>query len=92
MATRDVVCPHCGYDFPEEPHSAADVRGIEYSKWADVALLIGAIVASLFCVGTAVGSVIAIFSGEFVQGLIAGSLSFFLALAMLVVFLRVRKL
>ena len=96
MNVLDVVCPHCGYDFPDPPSAENDPAlartGIAYSAWAEIALSIGSVAASILCVGSAVGSIVAIFSGQFFQGLVAGPLSFFLSLAMLVVFIRVQKL
>ncbi len=92
MGERSVVCPHCGYDFPPEPDPVLKRTGIAYSSWADVALMVGAVVAGLFCLGSAIGSVIALCSGQFLEALIFGPVGFFLSLAMLVVFLRIQKL
>ncbi len=92
MFDRDAVCPHCGYDFPPEPDSAAERSGIAYSVWAEIALMVGAVAAGLFCLLCVVGSVLAIFQGEFIRGLFIAPLCFFLSLAMLVVFLRIQKL
>ena len=92
---RDVVClvcPHCGYDFPPEPDITQRRSGIAYSAWADFALFVGAVVAALVCVGFAIGSVIAVISARFIDGLLTGPVCFFLSLAMLVVFIRIQKL
>lgn len=92
MGQEDVVCPHCGYDFPPERELEQRRIGIEYSVWADIALAIGTVVAGFSCLGSAIGSLVAVITGQFVQGLVIGPVGFFLSLAMLVVFLRVRKL
>jgi hypothetical protein len=92
MGQQDLVCPHCGYDFPPEPERMPERTGIAYSAWADVALHVGGVVTAIVCVFTAFGSVVALFSGEFAKGLIAGPIIFFLSLAMLVVFIRVQRL
>jgi hypothetical protein len=92
MGERDAACPHCGYDFPLRPDRAAIRHGIEYSIWADIALMIGAVVAGLGCLCSVIGSVVAIFQNQLMQGLVFGPIAAFLFLAMLVVFLRIQKL
>jgi hypothetical protein len=80
------VCPHCGYDFPP-PDSR---RGIVYSPLADLALVIGTVVAGLGCVAAVLVSAAALLRGEWI-GLFWCPLVFFLLLAMLVVFVRVQQ-
>ena len=92
MGERDVVCPHCGYDFPPRPDRTAIRRGIEYSIWADIALMIGAVVAGLGCLCCIIGSVMAIFLNQLMHGFVVGPIAAFLFLAMLVVFVRIQKL
>jgi hypothetical protein len=92
MASDATVCPNCGYDFPAEPLVNAKRIGIEYSAWADVALLVGAFVAALGCIAYAVAFVVLVARAEFIHGLIVAPVAFFLSLAMLVVFLRVRRM
>jgi hypothetical protein len=94
MNSRDVVCPHCGYDFPwpPKPDPMISRTGIEYSAWADIALSVGIFFAFITCAGAMIGSVFSILSGNFLGGLIGGPISFFLSLAMLVVFRRVQNL
>ena len=88
MEAREIVCPHCGYDFPPEPSITQIKRGIEYSALADIALGIGAVAASFVCIGSVLGSLIALVQGQFVNALVYGPISFFLSLAMFVVFIR----
>jgi hypothetical protein len=88
MGAREIVCPHCGYDFPDPPRMEQRNRGFEYSVLADIALGVGALVAMIVCVGSVLGSIAALFQGELVHALLTGPISFFLSLAMVVVFLR----
>ena len=83
------MCPSCGYDFPPLPLRRS---GIEYSIWANIALVVGAVVASFVCIAFAIGSVVSVFSGQFFYGLVINPVGFFLSLAMFVVFIRVQKL
>jgi hypothetical protein len=92
MGTRDIVCPSCGYDFPSEPDRALGRAGIAYSAWADVALMVGGVVAGLSCVGSVFYSLAMLIQGKFLLGLLVGPVAFFLNLAMLVVFLRIQKI
>ena len=83
MNALDIKCSECGYDFPESESEPAP-KGIAYSAWADVALVIGAICAAL----GAIGSVFRIFSGEVFTGVIG----FFTMFALFVVFVRVQQI
>ena len=92
IGERAKVCRYCGYDFPSEPDPALGRNGIAYSAWAEFALIIGAFVAVLGCLGSVIGSVVAVFSGRLLQGFVFGPVAFFYSLAMLVVFIRIQKL
>src|SRR5438445_10174190 len=88
MAATEATCSHCVYDFPlSEPRT-----GLAYSRLADVALVVGIVVAGLGSVAAAVGSIVALLHGEWSEGLVVGPIAFFLQLALLVVFVRVQKL
>ena len=56
MGEREAVCPKCGYDFPPTPDASLTREGIAYSPWADIALMVGAVVAAIACVGCAIGA------------------------------------
>lgn len=102
MNATDTVCPHCGYDFPMSPPK----KGIEYSRLADVALMFGALAAGLLCVIAFVefasatldlffelarGKVSnAIWKGG--GGVVLAALQFLLYFAVMVVFVRVRRI
>jgi len=100
----DAACPRCGAALLGErrftDHAAAfnadgvkeHRKKIAYSKWADLALIIGQIVSILGCVLTIVYSIIAILRGGFAQALIVGPIMFFMQLAAFVVFVRVQDL
>jgi hypothetical protein len=96
MGVRDVVCPHCGYDFPPPPPSESDPTlarsGIAYSALAGLALAIGEFVAGLACILATVSAVAEILRGHLMEGLVRDPITAFLSLAMLVVFIRVRRL
>jgi uncharacterized membrane protein YvbJ len=51
MSVTQVVCPHCGYDFPVQnrPHTtqAAEKKGIAYTALADFALVMGMLISGL---------------------------------------------
>lgn len=55
MGMRDVVCPHCGHDFPSIDSAPPTRKGIAYSAIGETALVIGqtlsglASVLLLFC-------------------------------------------
>jgi len=95
MKTLDLVCPHCGYDFPPAEKPAAEKfrrEGIEYSALADVALLISAIAAAAGCVFSLWMIGVSLFATrEWLRAFVVFPLSFFLQLGMLVVFLRAMR-
>ena len=88
LDARAVACPQCGYDFPPP---AEPSRGLAYSRLADVALFVGMVVAGLGAAASVVGSVVAMLNGEWLIGLVICPLTFFLKLALLVVFVRVQR-
>jgi hypothetical protein len=84
------TCPHCGHNFPlRKPNHE---HGIVYSPTADLALVVGTIVAGLGCLASVILSIVLFFRGEFANALILCPLAFFLQLAMLVVFVRVQRI
>ncbi len=95
MKTLDLVCPHCGYDFPpSEPSDPQGLRreGIEYSALADIALLISALAAALGCVASLWMIAVSLFATQrWIDALVLYPLTFFLQLGMLVVFLRTMR-
>jgi hypothetical protein len=91
MEQRELVCPHCGYDFPAELSIVLQRTGIAYSAWADIALMIGGIVAGISSAAAVFYSLTMLIQCNFFQALVVGPVAFFLNLAMLVVFLRIQK-
>jgi hypothetical protein len=89
MGQKDATCPHCGYDFPTEGNERI---WLEDSTLADVALMVGAVVAGFSCLGSILYSVVMLCQGQVLQGLVVGPIGFFWSLAMVVVFLRVQKI
>jgi hypothetical protein len=85
-----VVFPHCGYDFP--PSNPNPRRGIAYSFLANVALFIGTVAAGFGCLAAVIAVVSGLMKGDLMTALIHGPLTFFICLAMLVVFVRVQRL
>lgn len=92
MTATEVICPHCGNDFPDAiPTSNKLQHGFAYSPLADLALIVSMIAAVLGAGGTALMTIIALVQGQFVFGLFFGPVAFLLQLGMLVVFLRVQQ-
>jgi hypothetical protein len=90
MGSADVVCPHCGYDFP---HRTPD--DWPRSNLGKIVLLIG-IVGSVLglglgCLLTVVGTVLFVFRGWLANELIAGPIIFSLFLAVLIFLTRAEK-
>lgn len=90
MASVEIVCPHCGYDFPDVQGSKPRT-GFAYSVLADAALVVSMIAAGLGSVLTALATVAALLAGELITA-VMGVIGVFLQLGMLVVFLRVSDL
>jgi hypothetical protein len=90
-----VECPRCGWDFAENPGPPVH-RGLGstfvYSPLAEAALVVGQLVAGLGCVLALGGTIVALISGNWLAALVQGPLTFFVLLALLVVFLRVQDL
>ena len=95
MKTLELVCPHCGYDFPpSEPADTEGFRreGIEYSALADVALLISALAAAIGCLASLWMIGVSLFATRrWGDAFLLYPLTFFLQLGMLVVFLRTMR-
>lgn len=92
MTASAVECPHCHYDFADAANTPAnDNTGFAYSAFADIALIISTIAASMGCIVTAYWTIVMLFSGNLYTGLIMGPLAFFIQLGLVVVFLRVQK-
>ncbi len=91
MPTTAVVCPHCGYDFPDTGSPTEVLRegeGFAYSPLANVALMISSIAAALGCGVAILVGIAAVSHGDLFHGLVLAPLGFFLQLGLLVVFLR----
>lgn len=95
MKTLDLVCPHCGYDFPPTEKPATEKfrrEGIEYSPLADIALLVSALAAAAGCVVSLFLMGVSLFATrQWLHAFVIFPLSFFLLLGMLVVFLRAMR-
>ncbi len=93
-----IVCPHCQHDFLGKP--VENPEGWEYSSIADLALLAGAIVSGLATIVLGLATVVMIFLllgnlsrwQEPLWNVIQAGIGCCLALAHLVVFLRVADL
>jgi hypothetical protein len=91
MNATDSVCPHCGHDFPSSS-DAKKRQGIEYSALADLALIVGGVVAAINCVIAIVIMLASIFERDYLKAFLYCPIGFLLSLAMLVVFLRIQKI
>lgn len=99
MVPFEAICPHCGFDFPEPPRPPR--RRLTYSTLANVALILGQIVAGLACLYCACFLYVGIEGylswpprdcDAALAYLVTGLYGFFVNLALMVVFGRVRKL
>jgi hypothetical protein len=92
MLPTAIECPHCGYDFPpEHADGKASRGGFAYSPLADLALIVSMVAASVGACVAAIISVVSLFHGEFLNGLVLYPIAFLLQIGMLVVFLRVHQ-
>jgi hypothetical protein len=88
MKVTATVCPHCGYDFPLDEPEKREWRGIAYTAFADLALVVGMICAAIGAVVMLAIILFGIISKNFIVGA-SGVLGFFLQLALYVVYQRV---
>ena len=87
MAATEAVCPACGHDFPPE----SPRKGLTYSVWADIALMIGCVTAVFGCIGAVIAGVFAALAGEYLHAFVTAPVTFFHCLAMAVVFQRIQN-
>ncbi|MDB5340879.1 MAG: hypothetical protein JWN70_6498 [Planctomycetaceae bacterium] len=93
MGAAEIVCPHCGYDFPAPPTDANSRKdGIAYSFLADIALTISMIAAGVGCFVAFTVAIVSLLRGDLIAALVVAPIAFFLQLGMLVVFLRVQNI
>jgi hypothetical protein len=104
---RDAFCPECEQPLDEPPHAAAAPRdkplgtpegapppgaGFAYSPLAHLALGVGLLWALIGCGATVVWAVVSVTRRDWVTACVACPICFFLELALVVVFLRVKDL
>ena len=89
MGATEVVCPACGYDFPED--SAPRREGFAYSTFADVALIVSMVAMGLGCAAALFFAVVSLLMG-YLRDSSVGFIVFFGQLGMLIVFMRVSDL
>ena len=93
-----IVCPYCNHDFMGTQD--ANLEGWEYSGFADIVLLVGAIVSVLVSVVLGLATIVMVFLllgnlslwQETLWNVVQAGIGCCLALANLVVFLRVADL
>lgn len=91
LGETELVCPECKRDF--RCLGAPPKReGIAYSTAAEVALVVGQVVAALGCAVALFACALAFVQGRWVDALLAGPLGFFLLLAQLVVLMRAQDM
>jgi hypothetical protein len=73
------------------PAASASPLGFAYSSWAEFALSVGTAAAALGCIIAAIWGVVSLLHGD-PYGLVVSFLGFFLQMAMVVVFMRVRDI
>ena len=104
---HDAFCPECAEPLDEPPSRPApqEVKqsgapegaplsgpGLAYSPLAHAALVVGVLFALIGCVVSAVWAVVSVGRGDWGTALLVCPISFFLQLALAVVFLRVMDL
>src|SRR4051812_24053878 len=87
LAPSELVCPNCGYDFPGLPRASDPAREgaessrfkdrFEYSRLADIALVISAIAAAVGCVVVVLLGIVSLIKGELLMALVYCPLAFF---------------
>ena len=92
MGQTDVICPNCGYDFPNSDAGWTRSRGLAHSRLANLALVVGQVVSGIGRLSAILGAVVAVANGEILAALIGGPLGALLSLAMMVVFARVQEI
>ena len=90
MGQADVRCPECGYDFPDMSPKVPKT-GLAYSRLADIALIVGGIAAGMGCFGAVCATIISAINQAYSITFFYAPVSFFLCLAMLVVFIRIQN-
>jgi hypothetical protein len=88
MSSLAIVCPHCGYDFPSDKPEKHDRRGIAYTAFADLVLVVGMICAVIGAIAMLAVILFGIISKNFIVGA-SGVLGFILQSALYVVYQRV---
>jgi hypothetical protein len=88
MGATAVACPTCGYDFPSD--SSVDTTGFEYSAWADLCLVVGAMSAGIGALATLLAAVQAIAYRQWLMGAVVYPLVAMNQLAFLVVIVRLQ--
>lgn len=92
MTATELVCPHCGYDFPEARGVKLEKqKGFAYSPLSDLALVVSMAAAGLGACGAVFGTIAALLQGEILYGLFVGPIVILLQIGMLVVFLQVQQ-
>ncbi len=89
MGSADPRCPHCGYDFPLREPKRPLFAG--FSLFADVVLILGAVIAGLGFVAALVAACLALAGGQPGSALPMLMLAILL-LALVIVFMRVQRL
>ncbi len=90
IGQTDVRCSECGYDFPDNPTNVPRT-GLAYSAIADISLMVGGIAAGIGCVLAIIAGIGATINQEWWDAFFVAPISFFLCLAMLVVFIRIQN-
>ena len=90
IGMTDIICHKCGFDFPPS-ESMGENRSWEYSKFSDIALIIGGFLSLIYAMFTVVISCINLLSGNFLTG-ISGIIQALVFFSLSVVFLRIKNI
>ena len=68
LAQTATICPNCGYDFPPAKEPTDDAaKGLLYCRAASVILILGYTLAALLALLVAVGALLAVCTGQWLN-------------------------
>ena len=91
MQAKDILCPHCGYDFPSPATDSVSRRtGLAYSTLADIALIVSNLCCALGSLAAIFASLVFLYHQEYFNALVYAPFCFFVQFGLWVVFTRIQ--
>ena len=93
MATTDIVCPGCGYEFPpiSEVRTPVSEDKFAFSPLAETALTISMLAAGFGALGAVIYAITALSQANLLAGLVLAPVAFFQQIGVIVLILRARR-